>query len=578
MAIEYKSHSLNVGMNDSCHEVLQQTYDYFANNHSLSILSEGWGDIISDKTLWADYRDHMMNGVDASERQQLESLMDNARVGILRESLSGITPISSLSVPTIRRLWPKIALKNAIITEVVKLPKFTVSYMLPYIFKDGEKYYLPESILIGGDAEKWNMGTVLYQGEICLADFTIGDDSNVQGAKKGFNLLEHLPDGTVASTSVGDSIDPDFSIIAVSIETTDLSNQKKVKWINGLNIVASLQASFFQPIKTYADADLEADGTPKTGAVATEDKLFGNIDFTTGILTLASAFDKIKAVKVRGRLSQEFNVRGESVSFDITTKDVTVGTGQHLSAPLPIEFMQDVMALYNIDGAAKIVDIMTTVFAQRLDNEIYAFLMASKDRMNGKYQRTFDCVPFKQFNGTPKQWREEIKDVFEYLAQEMRQDYFYNGGEFLIVGNPLDTALFPNLTWIYRGGSAGTSEAGRSGVNVDYTISAWSGMNNFTIVSSQTVPQGTLIMYFLSTLDEQMTYRYYPYSFNVEKGYTDPNFEQVPAIMMSKRHKLETFKDCMATVRVLNNRGDFNFVNNVEENKPLGKTLAEVNS
>ena len=83
----------------------------------------------------------------------------------------------------------------------------------------------------------------------------------------------------------------------------------------------------------------------KPGAVPAIDKLFGQIDLTEGKLNLASAYDLIKSVKIRGRLSPEMNVRSESVSFDITTKEITVGTGQHLNAPLPIEFMQDVMAM-----------------------------------------------------------------------------------------------------------------------------------------------------------------------------------------------------------------------------------------
>ena len=35
---------------------------------------------------------------------------------------------------------------------------------------------------------------------------------------------------------------------------------------------------------------------------------------------------------------------------------------------------------------------------------------------------------------------------------------------------------------------------------------------------------------------------------------------------MAKRHKLETFRDCIATITILNNKGDVNFVNNVEPN------------
>ena len=62
--------------------------------------------------MWCDYKSSIMQGVCPAEQNALAELVDNARVSILKESLSGITPISSLSVPVIRRLWPKLALKN----------------------------------------------------------------------------------------------------------------------------------------------------------------------------------------------------------------------------------------------------------------------------------------------------------------------------------------------------------------------------------------------------------------------------------------------------------------------------------
>lgn len=346
MSTNYVSHDLRGGSRDGCYEVLQETHNHFA-SQNISILGEGIADILTSDELWADYKSGMMKRVDPSEQTALGSLMDNSRVSILRESLSGITPISSLSVPTIRRLWPKIALKNAFPTEVVKLPKFSVSYMKPYLIRDGKKFYLPEAMLEGGEAYEYNMGTRLYGDDISLADFTIGSDT-VDGARKGFNLLENLPDGTVASKAIGDSIDTDFAIISLKMKVTDSAGTETVQEISGLKIVCSLQGGIYADIANiYATADKLPDGTLKPGAVKNHDKLFGSIDFENGILNLASSYDKIQSVKVRGRLSQEMNVRSESISFDIDTRDVTVGTGQHLNAPLPIEFLQDVMAMYS---------------------------------------------------------------------------------------------------------------------------------------------------------------------------------------------------------------------------------------
>ncbi len=63
----------------------------------------------------------------------------------------------------------------------------------------------------------------------------------------------------------------------------------------------------------------------------------------------------------------------------------------------------------------------------------------------------------------------------------------------------------------------------------------------------------------LANRDEHQR-KYFPYSFNVEKGYLDPQFSYVPSVMLSKRHKLEEFHSgCMIRVEILNNAGDVNF-------------------
>ena len=54
--------------------------------------------------------------------------------------------------------------------------------------------------------------------------------------------------------------------------------------------------------------------------------------------------------------------------------DINIPTGQHLNAPLPIEALNDMMALYQIDGTKEAVDLMTNVLAKRLDLEVLAFL------------------------------------------------------------------------------------------------------------------------------------------------------------------------------------------------------------
>jgi hypothetical protein len=392
------------------------------------------------------------------------------------------------------------ALKNALPTEVVKLPKFTLSYLLPYIIKGGTRHYLPEALMPGGSAADLVNGQALFQGWITLADFNPGAGV-VDGATKGFKLLDTLPGGAVASAAVGDSIDPDFSITGIKIscaQTVGVGAAVEVA-VTGLRIGSGLRGDFFYEVSAYNPADLNADGTPKDGATPATDNLFGRLDRVKGTLTLACSGGLVKAVTVRGRLSSEFNLHTESVSFDVKTRDVTIGTGTHLNAPLPIEFLQDTMALYNIDGAAKVVDIMTNVLALKLDHEMRDFIQEVFAR-NNRYTAKFDLKPYAQFAGTPKVWREQLKDVLDHFATKLKQDNMFQGGRFVIVGNELDCNLIPNVSWTFVG-NAGE----RSGVEVDYSIGAVSGANRYDVVSSVTFPQGYLYVFFVSSQDDQMT-------------------------------------------------------------------------
>ena len=551
--LSYNQTKISAGKQDGFSQVLAEAKSLF-DAQQISILGEGYTEILIDDALWQDYKGSMLKCTDASEAETLGQLMDNSRVTTLAESISGITPISSLSVPVIRKLWPRMAMKNAIPTEAVKLPKFSVGYMLPYVLKNGKKYFLPEAILPGAEGDDLVKGQPLFKGVIELDDFAIGSDT-VRGARKGFDLIANLPDGAVASKTLGDSIDPDFAITDIVVEVTPVGAGAPVlETISNLRIGTGLQGDIFYSVKHYAKGDY-VNGVLKAGAVPAIDMLFGRLDRAEGTLMLTSSNGAIKGVKIRGRLSSEYNVHAESVGFDITTRDITIGTGVHINAPLPIEFLQDVMALYNIDGASKVVDIMTNVLALQLDKEMSEFITDAYVR-TPTYTGRFDCKPMAGYSGTPQQWREMLKPVIDHWAAQIKQDNYFQGGKFVIVGNQIDVDLIPNVSWTFVG-----SSSERSGVEADYSIGAVSGSQRYEVIATPAIPQGRLYMFFVSAQDDQMTYKYFPYTFNVEKGtgYADPNFPNVPSIMLAKRHKLEVFKDAICAIDIVNNNGDMNF-------------------
>ena len=545
--IDYRQQT-RTKLNDGFSDMLSETAEYFADKGIQMTSHQGFEEILSESSLFNDYKNHLCEGMEANQIENFEQLMDNARVTMLQEaSVSGIQQIAGLSMPTIRKMWAKVALKHAIPTQVVATPRFAISYTKAYLMdSQGNKYYLPDAInkLDNGRAELPKLSTDFFA---------------VPAEDK--DLFAMVADENVVAGGKNDSIDKVFYVEYVKatptagFQYTDAEGAPQT--VDGEEVTVRVHVKTDLQAILHAQVQIPVQKTEKVGGkdVTTTygtvtDTLFGKVDYEDGKLTLMSTKGLISEVSITARLSQEANEQGESVSFDVLTKDVTIGVGSHINAPLPIEWLQDTMAIYNIDGAAEVVDIMSQTVAQKLEIEIYNFLVNSIDVNNVPYIGEFNLIPSAGYNGTPKSWREELKTVIDYFAIKMKTDSKFHGGKFMIIGNPLDMQLLPNVDWVFNH----TSDQ-MSGVDVSFNLGAFSGANKYELVSSDLVPDGALIMFFVPGIDRLMTYKYYPYTFNVERGYRDPNMPNVPSIMMTKRHTIEEFTPLICRITIKNNLG-----------------------
>ena len=523
--IEY-SQPLQRKSTDKYGQILKEASDYFAGQR-ISMTGEGYREILTEDSLFQEYVTRLTKGLNASEAEEVATLMANNRVATLGESsISGITPISSLAQPVIRKLWPRLAMKNAIPTEPVKLPKFSISWQEPYMYDaEGKRYPLPMSVrnLDNGVADR----DQLFAGYIKISD-----------ALEGFDILKATPGG--ASIAVGDSIDPVFNLVKVKMDAVDATGANPESKEVDVKITLDINNLLFGEVSAK-----HSDGT------VTKDTIFGSVDRATGMITARSMKDKIKEFQVLGYLSSEYNTRTLSVGFDVKRRDITIGTGKHIDAPLPIEWLQDSMALYNIDAGLDAVELMTNVVSQKLDLQIIEFYIKSFMNTGATYHGSFNCRPAAYFAGGPKDWKEEIKDVIDFFASKMKKDTQQYNGSFVIFGCHLDMRILPNVDWVFN-----HVTDDRGGVEVDYNLGAFSGINKYSLVSSDNIPSGSIYMVFIPSANQnQMTYKYYPYTFNVEKGYRSPNRPDVPSIMMTKRHTIEELLPMICKIDILNNDG-----------------------
>lgn len=536
----------------SYNEVLTECADFFQ-SQGVSIIGEGYKEIASNAALFESYVDQLTEGASADHAAAMTQLMVNTNAGILRESsMTGIQPIASLSMPVIRKLWPKFALKDALKTEVAKTPRFVVTYTAPYMVKGDkpdEKIYIPRGLKHDSDIK----------------------DHSRDGLRKEYTS-DHVVELAAGAAKVVDftKLD-DKTTVDAHVVIADTPSHIKKQPLDELIIAKAYFGAGNDAVT--AEEEKNPDNVIKIGkrlgiqgsAVYSFNggQLIVQFDGENQKATFA-AIDKAVKLTVRAGVSSEYNEESWSVGFDIKRQDIDIPTGQHLNAPLPIEALNDMMALYQIDGTKETVDLMTNIFAQKLDLEVLDFIAKSFGHQPGNeafqdgsygpadnFIFTFDCKPAAGFAGSPKAWREEIKPLIDHLAQRIKNATYLQAGVFTIVGNPIDIQILANVDWQFRGGQGGNMD----GVDVDYSIGTYVGANSYKVVASTNVPNGQLFILFTPSGETQMTYKYYPYTFSTEMGYTDPNRSRVPSIMMTKRHTFHEFMPAIGCILITNNDG-----------------------
>lgn len=519
--VDYRDNQVQ-NTSDAFSQTLKESAEYFMQNQQVNILGEGFRDVLTDTQVFHTYVDKLVEGLQANEEAQMRTLLENNRTTILQESaVAGIPPIASLAMPTIRKMWAKVALKYAVPTEPVKTPAFSVSFSKPYI-KDavtGAKHYLPESLrsMDNGLAEKLKLATTQHALPMDNTD---------------------LLAGVGASALAGDSIDRQFYLTSVVVTCKDAGGA------NPMDVTVAVKVKMDLNSRIYAEVSAKhTDGT------VTTDVVMGSVNAEKGTVTAMALKGAVKSVGFLGYVSSEAHNRATNVSFEIERRDITIGTGEHIEASLPLEYLTDTMAMYNIDGASEVVDTMSNVTAQKVDQEIYRFLDACY-QANPAYHGSFDIHPSIHFAGNPKEWLEEVKRVIDFYATKMKMETYYYQGYFVIVGNPLDTMIIPNVSWTFN-----HVTDSQNGVEVDYSVGAMSGANRYTIISSDLVPTGELTMFFVPLTNKFMTFKYYPYTFNIVHNYLNSQNPNVPSIMMTKRQTLEEYLPIICKIDILNNNG-----------------------
>ena len=584
-------------------ECLNETYNLFK-SQGVNIIGEGFKEVITSPTLFEGYVTSLVEGLSADSQEQIAQLLANANNHILTEgAVGGIAPISSLTGPVIRKLWPSFAMKNAVATEVAKTPAFMINYTRPYYVTAGpngeeERHYIPRPGLINGNVGARTVANDINGSyktvEVTLTNGTATYDFKYANGTSG----EYSPflKANTASAVKFQPLDADFELVGIKTATfTKVANNAEFdsatvyyvfnaqtgKYVADTTVKAGNFADKKASLYTDNDTDATNNYIAINKKLGVENAIYADVkvgdddvtilvrvDLNYGVAKVAAIGGAANAaVILKAHRSPEYNEITTSWSFDIAREDIRIGAGEHMNSPLSIESLTDMKALYQLDGTKMAVELMTNAMALDVDGRILAFLQDNFLNQPGhaefgdypgasQYTAIFDIKAEVGFAGGPKAWREELKPVIDHVAARIKNQTFLRKGHFNLVGNPLDIMLITNINWTFRAGQNAVD-----GVDVDYSVGTYFGSSNtYKIVSTEIVPQGYMYLVFIPSAEEnQLTYKYWAYTFSTELGYRDPNRAMVPSVMLCKRDVMKAFLPAIGMIQILNNTPDMSY-------------------
>jgi hypothetical protein len=551
------------------------------------LTKQGFRNIISDALLTREYIQRLTEGFTADQRETLSSLMEQTIIQArLQESYDTLSPFQALSLPLLRVLWPYNSMKDGIQTIVATSPTFLLT---------SKHYFLVKTV--GGTKVKlelpMNSAVIANSpnGDIAQANLTVAV-TNSAGVISAFATNTAFT--SVLSQTTVQGLTTDIQVSSLSLATYPLAIPKH-GWNTGKNIVLTFVDQQFAggvAVTSGAEgtlaggtADLYLTGSmilmPDLDAGTIQAVLTGTVrevlTKTSGPGTLAAGtgialVSGNLVATVKGSATEKWNENQWSMEYKTESFSITIPDGKRVSAPLPVELVQDVKALYQLDAASEFGNAMRMTFADAFDiqginffkSTIDAAYPGALDAALGTYTNaaTDTATPIKIFNTQPQtgymgdlvQWRANtMKDMIRMITTTLEKEWYIKYGKVTLFANPIAADLLHGVDWVFEQGEAGEGEA-----IADYSMGTFrSAGRAYKLISSQRIQEHVVWVLLTPSEADVMTLRYYPYYFGLEtgNGYRDAEHPNVPSITFIRRHTFEKYIPAIGALVIQNNAG-----------------------
>ena len=299
-----------------------------------------------------------------------------------------------------------------------------------------------------------------------------------------------------------------------------------------------------QVIKAGQEGNFRAVVNFKHNSTNYTDTLVGYVDRVTGKIEVTSLKGLIKKAKYRAKVSVETNNFTQNMTQTTEKIVIAVGDGDTINSDIPIQYLQDMKALFKLDAVSEISKLLSQTFATIYDMEVYKTFQESIELADQTINYDASIIHNNAHLGISRQMQNAslLDRVYRGIAMIDNRYNFSGSVEYYVMANPIDNSI---LSGGVAPDYAGTPNQG--GAIKHYTsgqvVGNYAG-GDVRVVSSRIFKSGELILVPKPSVDSEICFGYYDYSSVLLPlgTYRNPQNELVPNIMMNKRKVIHTFR------------------------------------
>jgi len=416
--------------------------------------------VLLDDTAFDTYVESLSESLEnPKDREDFKLLAENTRINILENSMFNLNPYETLILPVLRNYYPRLIAKELVTVSPMDKPECIKPFLTASFAPSNSSTYSNAPVTATDISQGVGIGTPVAAA--------------VPVPSNAYDILN-----VAGLTSSQAHLERDFQIVQVSADGTTYTS---------VSIIPAVEGHFSASVSIGGNDDV----------------ISGQVDYLNGTITISSATGIITYARFEVTTCLEENQINPKMRLSID-KIRLYAKDREISADWSIHMEQDMRALFDLSIQAEIVSTMGQQIALDIDQELINALITANARLNAAtHIRTFANTPPGTYTWGPKYWHENILTELNRLSGQIYTDTNIDAPN-VIAANPIDVAILEDInSFNYTGTSTRDGDLG-------YRSATVAG-GKWRILTSNVVPQGSMVTVIKSPEDLKSIFIYAPY-------------------------------------------------------------------